>query len=928
MKTKCAVFIMFTVLLLSFFVIPIYAGIPAGGENVITIPKAAAAPIIDGIFDPVEWRVAAKITGFVFPTINDWVTQQTIVNIMYSDTALHVFYTCYEDLPGEIVKGSTRRDSKVWRDDSIEIFISTTTKPAEYIHIIVNPIGTVYDTRSGGGETGYKWNSTAVISTKINPSSWTVEMSIPYETIGASSAPKPGTQWKLNFCRNERPQQETSTWARTGPTFHNQAMFGLARFAALDEFPQGYGVTKINDPFYGNNTLTAQLNPGMCCLVTQYNNDNKLVSTKKCVDKQDSAVVGYKIDDFAVTDIYLELQTSDGDTVYRTKYGITQLLSKYSFAVEKAKKIESVYSDTADMYKPVASLISGIKAELQSAEKVLAQSQEPGVDKSKKLLAFINRINLLEQQIMVSIDTLKAHPDAVFGLATASSMDKIFIVDKPSPLKYKNIVELSLAKNETEAVQVAVMTFEKPLRNVTVKPSLPTLPGESVSVALMGYVKTQDPEIYRVDYIGWWPDPIIDFQTSADAQPGETLAFWVEVKTSTSTPVGEHRGVVTVTADGCPKIELPFVVTVWDFALPQYATLPTAFTFSENVLRNLYGTQFNRELEYKYREFMLSHRVNPDQLYRRGLPPRETILHDVKYGLNKFNLFHMAPFTKQQLVENPELKLSPEQKERYKVMIDSYMPFLRENKLLDKAYIYGFDEYEYEAFPAIADAFGYIKSIAPEIQTMTTARDNSFGTETELGSCIDIWCPLTPRYDMAVAEKIRPKGKQVWWYNCITPRYPYANWLIENTAIEARLLLGVKTVKYKADGYLYYSTIKWAANKKPIAFGPYTDWDPRSWNTTNGDGSIIYAGPNGPMTTIRFENIKDGLEDYEYWYLLRKLYDKNKVKLSTEEQAEVEALLAVPDELVESTIKYTFDSAVLYSVRAKVAEAILKLKQK
>jgi len=42
----------------------------------------------------------------------------------------------------------------------------------------------------------------------------------------------------------------------------------------------------------------------------------------------------------------------------------------------------------------------------------------------------------------------------------------------------------------------------------------------------------------------------------------------------------------------------------------------------------------------------------------------------------------------------------------------------------------------------------------------------------------------------------------------------------------------------------------------------------RQHKWANGDGNLIYPGPESPLSSIRLENIRDGLEDYEYLRLL------------------------------------------------------------
>ena len=75
-------------------------------------------------------------------------------------------------------------------------------------------------------------------------------------------------------------------------------------------------------------------------------------------------------------------------------------------------------------------------------------------------------------------------------------------------------------------------------------------------------------------------------------------------------------------------------------------------------------------------------------------------------------------------------------------------------------------------------------------------------------------------------------------------------------------------------------------------------------------------GPHGALATIRLENSRDGIEDYEYYLLLQDL---------VRERGEPEQIGQVPSTVVEDTIYYTHDPAVLSAERERVAQEILRL---
>ena len=56
--------------------------------------------------------------------------------------------------------------------------------------------------------------------------------------------------------------------------------------------------------------------------------------------------------------------------------------------------------------------------------------------------------------------------------------------------------------------------------------------------------------------VGWWPDPILDFQHSADIAKGDCQAFWVRVRAPQDQPPGLYRGKLTVDLAGEPALAM------------------------------------------------------------------------------------------------------------------------------------------------------------------------------------------------------------------------------------------------------------------------------------------------------------------------------------------------------------------------------------
>jgi hypothetical protein len=110
------------------------------------------------------------------------------------------------------------------------------------------------------------------------------------------------------------------------------------------------------------------------------------------------------------------------------------------------------------------------------------------------------------------------------------------------------------------------------------------------------------------------------------------------------------------------------------------------------------------------------------------------------------------------------------------------------------------------------------------------------------------------------------------------------------------------------------------------------NWRANTFGTYNGDGYLLYPGPNGALwSSMRLENLRDGIEDYEMLALLRDRASRAKAR--GENVAGVEKLLAIDDALCRAVPAqgvawpaYTQESQALLAARRAIAQALLRLK--
>jgi hypothetical protein len=254
---------------------------------------------------------------------------------------------------------------------------------------------------------------------------------------------------------------------------------------------------------------------------------------------------------------------------------------------------------------------------------------------------------------------------------------------------------------------------------------------------------------------------------------------------------------------------------------------------------------------------------------------------------------------------------------RYMAEIQSYLEGLG---YLEKAYYYVANEPQNQAdYDAVAWYSQELKKAAPELRLMVSEepKPEIFDHPTHTGSKIDIWLPVLNQYDPAVShDREKDHGEETWIYFLHGTRPPYFNPItLDHPGIESKLT-GWFLWKYRIRGIAYYAMNNWSKN-------PWTD--PMTTNH-NGDtfmlyppsednSAIAYGANNHRMVpSIRFELMRDSLEDYEYLYLLnggaQPLVDQ------------VNAADSQADKIITGLTSYTRDSTFMYNLRRVIGEKL------
>ncbi len=208
--------------------------------------RRAAGPItIDGRLDEPSWRAAVEVGPFTFPWWESGPKEQTIVKLLWDDGRLYLAYFC---LDRHIAAFETKRDAKVYRDDTVEAFIAPdAAHPKRYINFEINCLGTILDGRPGAGAKA-KYDAAGIqaaglIDGTLNDDTdtdyaWTMEVAIPFADLACyapRTPPQPGDTWRLGLNRcGGVTNEQYSQWSnslRPKPAFHVPNRFGIITFS-------------------------------------------------------------------------------------------------------------------------------------------------------------------------------------------------------------------------------------------------------------------------------------------------------------------------------------------------------------------------------------------------------------------------------------------------------------------------------------------------------------------------------------------------------------------------------------------------------------------------------------------------------------------------------------------------------------------------
>lgn len=169
---------------------------------------------VDGKFDEPVWKTAKIATDFVMVAPYNNVPippeKKTEVKVVYTNEAIYVAATLYDEEPRSISRELTERDNFATADH-FGIQLNGYNDGQQEFRFFVSAAGVqidVFYTEANGED--FSWNAIWESKTQITNFGWQVEMRIPYAALRFSTEKK--QTWGLNFYREIRRDNQQYSW--------------------------------------------------------------------------------------------------------------------------------------------------------------------------------------------------------------------------------------------------------------------------------------------------------------------------------------------------------------------------------------------------------------------------------------------------------------------------------------------------------------------------------------------------------------------------------------------------------------------------------------------------------------------------------------------------------------------------------------------
>ena len=487
---------------------------------------------------------------------------------------------------------------------------------------------------------------------------------------------------------------------------------------------------------------------------------------------------------------------------------------------------------------------------------------------------------------LIKLHSQKLSKSDSWGILATDSLARVHR-NHPFYQHYTQSIKLEMVRHEFEGSQICLFANQGDLKDVSISISDLEGPGkidksnvEVLPIAYGNSSKMPDLGFFNGRKSEWLPDALLSKRTF-NVEEGKIQPVYLRFYVPKNSQAGLYKATVLVkTNQGQCKV--PVELKVYDYTLPVHLTLKTM----------LLGGKGAKKEDKSYLDLALQNRIGPGTIFT-GMSwqnpnfPRKGKTYDfsdvekrLQFAIdNGLNSFAMCTTPKSGKFGFPK-QYSPEWKKKMTHIVKEYSAFLEKKGWLEMAYYYNIDEPWDTRWEQVKDLYSMVKNVNPKIKVLSCV--NKVGALEALKDHADVFDVYMQQYHRQQGDARKKDGKEMWWAICIWPDEK-PNIFLSSPLSEARMI-GWISFAYGIDGFEYWNINSWTQDwKRGLNTKPPQD---ESWMqndkgyliskwpypvTRAGNGYLTYPGNNNKaLNSLRFEALRDGLEEHELLTALKK----------------------------------------------------------
>lgn len=442
----------------------------------------------------------------------------------------------------------------------------------------------------------------------------------------------------------------------------------------------------------------------------------------------------------------------------------------------------------------------------------------------------------------------------------------------------------------------------------------------------------------------WFPD-CLAAERQCDVGRGQLRAVYLTLRIPADAAPGKYHGRIVASAADV-EAALPIILTVHPLTLPDQRHVMVTEWFSTRQFKLHHGLEDGDTERFEtllrcYAENMAEHRQN---VFRVSLGLINSTLAadgELRFDFSEFDRwaqifwdtarmdlletgfvahFGEGGWSSREVLLSGATVTDEATGERKRMSGEEYLPrflpalvkHLREKQWLDKTVFHVCDEPSNHNVMAWREASDFVHRCAPELRRMDAI---------ETTHCLDSLEVWVPKLDHLATwheayEDARRQGNELWFYTVgIFQGSSLMNKTVDVALIESRLLHWLN-YRYGLTGYLHWG------------FNAWTEDPWKAPGKHRGDGWHVYPTRDGLLNSLRWEQMRNGLQDYECLWLLEDRIAQLRATLSPRVAALIEPSrrgVEIASQVVRTFSDYSRDPDVLYAARRQAIDETLRL---